>query len=66
MILRRDPLCRACLERGIEQPSIEVDHITPLDQGGTNEPENLQGLCKFHHGRKTRGKAIGIAAMVGG
>ena len=31
----------------------EVDHILPLYQGGTNQVENLQALCRNCHGRKT-------------
>tara|TARA_B100000674_G_scaffold489244_1_gene502880 strand:- start:1557 stop:1976 length:420 start_codon:yes stop_codon:yes gene_type:complete len=31
----------------------EVDHIIPLYQGGTNQVENLQALCRNCHGRKT-------------
>lgn len=60
MVLARQPLCVACLTRGHEERAIEVDHIIPMKQGGSNELENLQGLCKFHHARKTRGFTIGI------
>jgi 5-methylcytosine-specific restriction enzyme A len=49
IILRRDPICVAC---GMA-PSQHADHITPLRRGGTNEPENLQGLCAPCHSRKT-------------
>ena len=31
----------------------EVDHIIPLYQGGTNDYENLQALCRNCHGKKT-------------
>jgi predicted restriction endonuclease len=31
----------------------EVDHITRLDQGGTNDVENLVALCRNCHGEKT-------------
>jgi hypothetical protein len=48
--------------------SFQVDHITPLWDGGTNEQHNLQALCgtchaektllenneRFHHARRTR------------
>jgi 5-methylcytosine-specific restriction endonuclease McrA len=28
---------------------LEIDHITPLSLGGTNEPENLRLLCRTHN-----------------
>jgi 5-methylcytosine-specific restriction endonuclease McrA len=28
---------------------VEVHHLTPVSQGGSNEPENLTTLCGFHH-----------------
>lgn len=49
-ILQRDPVCTT---PGCDQPSTEVDHLTPLAQGGTNADNNLQGLCKPCHSRKT-------------
>ena len=33
--------------------SYEVDHITPLYKGGTNDLNNLQALCRNCHGQKT-------------
>lgn len=35
-------------------PATEVDHITPLEQGGSNELANLQGLCYECHSAKTK------------
>jgi 5-methylcytosine-specific restriction protein A len=32
----------------------EVDHITPLAKGGTDEDDNLQLLCLACHEKKTR------------
>ena len=48
-ILRRDPICRACNVSASE----EVDHIVPKKRGGQDTMENLQGLCKPCHSRKT-------------
>lgn len=48
-ILDRDPICRAC-ELDL---STEVDHRIPLERGGSNEDDNLQGLDKTCHSRKT-------------
>jgi hypothetical protein len=28
---------------------LDVHHIVPVSQGGSNEPENLTTLCSFHH-----------------
>jgi len=44
-VLIEEPLCRIC-GKAI---SIHVDHIIPLFMGGSNERENLQGLCKACH-----------------
>jgi 5-methylcytosine-specific restriction protein A len=49
-VLARDPLCKVC----DQQLSEEVDHITPLSQGG--DPwalDNLQGICGPCHWAKT-------------
>jgi 5-methylcytosine-specific restriction endonuclease McrA len=31
----------------------QVDHITPVSQGGTHHLGNLRVLCGFHHAAKT-------------
>ncbi len=40
-----------CVECGA--PATVADHIVPLSQGGTNDWDNLQPLCKRCHDRKT-------------
>jgi 5-methylcytosine-specific restriction endonuclease McrA len=30
-----------------------VDHIIPIEDGGTDDDKNLQVLCSADHGRKT-------------
>jgi len=32
---------------------VQLDHIKPLSQGGTNDPSNLQALCACCHAAKT-------------
>lgn len=53
MILVRDSYtCRSC-RRVAYGKHAHVDHILPLDDGGTDDPLNLQVLCDECHGRKT-------------
>ena len=48
-MLREEPLCRICRRHD----ATEVDHIIPRELGGSDERENLQGLCKVCHSTKT-------------
>jgi 5-methylcytosine-specific restriction protein A len=50
LILARDPICKA---QGCNQASSQVDHIVSRRRGGTDDPSNLQGLCRGHHSSKT-------------
>ena len=53
-VLIRDAYrCRSCL-RCVSGRHAHVDHVLPLDDGGTDDPLNLQVLCDECHGRKTR------------
>ncbi|MGZ3709536.1 MAG: HNH endonuclease, partial [Bdellovibrionota bacterium] len=36
-------------KRCTSQHALQVDHITPLALGGTNDPENLRLLCRAHN-----------------
>jgi 5-methylcytosine-specific restriction protein A len=49
-ILQRDPICNVCCNA----LSVEVDHIEP---GDDHRFENLQGICKDCHDRKTQDEA---------
>ncbi len=48
-ILALDPICRTCMRVAAS----EVDHIIRKADGGTDDTENLQGLCKECHKVKT-------------
>lgn len=53
-ILIRDAfVCRSC-HRVVSGHEANVDHIVPLEDGGTDDDTNLQTLCRSCHGRKTR------------
>lgn len=51
--IQAHPLCEHCQENGHVTPAQEVDHIIPLEQGGTHDEANLQALCKPCHSSKT-------------
>lgn len=49
----RDKQCVNCKKNGVISPIQCVDHIKPKALGGTDDFENLQGLCKPCHKDKT-------------
>jgi 5-methylcytosine-specific restriction enzyme A len=54
-ILARDPLCKIGKLCEGKAPSVEVDHIVPVNAGGDPwDTNNLQGACKQCHSYKTR------------
>ena len=63
MAIRRRVLVRdgyACQSCGIVRMDNEIDHRVPLEQGGSNDDDNLQPLCGGPdgcHARKTRAEA---------
>jgi 5-methylcytosine-specific restriction protein A len=55
LILRDEPFCRHCHQRGRMRPATLVDHIVPLAAGGELlDPENVQPLCVPCHAAKTQ------------
>jgi len=55
--LQANPVCECpeCQAAPLAEPADNVDHITPIEEGG--EPfawSNLQSLAHAHHSRKTR------------
>lgn len=59
--LINEPLCRDCVEDGIERPSEEVDHIIPLSKGGSDDDANIRCLCRGCHARRTRSALSAVA-----
>ena len=62
LIRRNGCTCKHCGDAGIpgygagniEKPVLEIDHIVPWRDGGSNHPDNLQLLCPACNTRKTR------------
>jgi len=52
VIVRDAARCRVCL-RVVSGRELHVDHILPLEDGGTDSLTNLQVLCREHHSQKT-------------
>ena len=52
-LLRDNPLCVHCKAQGRVTLAQELDHIIALHNGGTNNDDNIQGLCIDHHKIKT-------------
>ena len=53
LFLKRKGACASCHQKIDAGKAWDIDHILPLALGGTNEPENLQILCKPCHHSKT-------------
>ena len=58
LVLAEEPLCRPCTAKGRVTASEEVDHILALEDGGTDNRENPEGICgachKIKHGAAPR------------
>lgn len=51
--LREEPLCRHCRQAGRVTAAAELDHVIPLERGGTYDDENICPLCADCHKAKT-------------
>jgi 5-methylcytosine-specific restriction endonuclease McrA len=60
--LSRQPLCQACLIKGMITPATEVDHVFPWRQIGEEAfyLNVFQCLCHDHHSLKTQLEKHGI------
>jgi 5-methylcytosine-specific restriction protein A len=45
-VLVEEPLCRECLKHDRVSATEVADHIVPKAEGGTDDRENYQGLCR--------------------
>lgn len=45
-VLAEEPLCRECSRAGRIAATTIADHIKPKAEGGTDDRDNYQGLCK--------------------
>lgn len=52
LVLTEQPMCPSCTAAGYIGQAVEVDHID--NDPSNNLRDNLVGLCKTHHGQKTR------------
>lgn len=53
-ILTRDAFTCAVCHRVVSGRQAHVDHVVPLEEGGSDDDANLQVLCDADHGAKTR------------
>ena len=56
--LQRDAYRCAVCGRIVAGRDAHVDHVIPREEGGADALENLQTLCREHHGIKTRGEQV--------
>jgi hypothetical protein len=62
LFLKRKGTCASCYQKIDAGKAWDIDHILPLALGGSNEPENLQILCKRCHESKTAKNDIPLIA----
>lgn len=55
--LARHPLCALCKRDHRVTAAVIVDHRTPLAEGGADDDDNRQSLCKRHHDVKSAAEA---------
>lgn len=56
-LFRSNPLCVICQQAGRVALATQRDHKVPLAEGGTDDPDNVQGLCDACHREKTQQEA---------
>lgn len=60
VVMTRDcGLCQPCLRAGRNTEAHAVDHRLAKAQGGTDDPANLEAICRACHATKTGREAKG-------
>jgi 5-methylcytosine-specific restriction protein A len=57
-LFARDPLCVMCRDKGRVSLATQRDHKLSLGEGGTDDDDNVQGLCADCHEEKTLAEAL--------
>ena len=63
MKIRRSVLVEGgftCVDCGLVSMSNQIDHQVPLEQGGSNDKENLRIRCIACHAKKTASETKGL------
>jgi 5-methylcytosine-specific restriction endonuclease McrA len=65
-------ICQVCKREGRITPATECDHIKPKAEGGSDDPVNLQAICKACHavksaaeGAKAQGRTVKPRLTIG-
>ena len=56
-LFRASPLCVACEAQGRVTAATQRDHIIPMSEGGADDDDNVQALCKGCHDVKSKAEA---------
>ena len=57
-LFKSNPLCVECERLGRVTLATQRDHIKPLAEGGTDDDDNVQGLCRACHDGKILAEAL--------
>lgn len=57
-LFQRDPLCAECKKHGRIALATQRDHVVPLEEGGSDDDGNVQGLCLPCHDAKSKAERV--------